>query len=146
MRFPLACAALLTLSACGDDEQTPAPQEPTPPVAMLNGCETADYVDRSEQAADRIINFGGEAGSPPLGYSPSCILISAGQAVTFQGNFNTHPMSPGTVEGSGESLNTPVQKRGTGSDPYQVTFPTAGLYPYYCDYHRPTMIGVVRVK
>lgn len=147
MRLALLCVSLLTLSACNsDNEGTDDSGEPLDPVDSLNGCEDSDYVDRSAAGASRTVSFGGQDGSPALGYSPACLIVSAGQSVTFQGDFGVHPFSPGTVSGSGETAGTPLTNRSSGSTPYAVTFPAPGLYPYYCELHQPGMAGVVRVK
>jgi plastocyanin len=136
------------LMGCGGDGggDTPPPTGGPGAEEGLNGCNAADYTDRSAAAAERRIGFGSALNSPALGYSPACIIISAGQSVSFVGNFATHPLVPGTDRGSGASANNPIQEQRSGSADYTVSFPTAGFYPYFCELHRPGMAGVVRVR
>lgn len=150
MRFcSLLVVGVVGLIGCGGDDggDTPPPTtDDLGPAAGLNGCDAGDYVDRSETSADRRIGFGTALGSPSLGYSPACITISAGQSVTFVGNFENHPLVPGANRGGGASANNPIQEQRSGSADYMVSFPSAGFYPYFCDVHKPTMVGVVRVR
>lgn len=55
--------------------------------------------------------------SPALGYSPPCMVISAGHSATFVGSCNTHPLIGGQR-----------------------------LYPFSCDSHAPTMAGAIWVQ
>ena len=110
-------------------------------VETVHGCTTSAYANRSTGA--REIAFGSAAG---LAYSPKCMSISAGQTVTFKGDFNTHPLVGGMYMGSVGTTPTPIMRRDTGSTDYTVTFATAGLYPYFCDYHAPTMVGAIWVN
>ena len=76
----------------------------------------------------------------------ACIIVSAGTPVTWQGNFDTHPLvggeSPTTDTGS------PItHANASGTDDVTVTFnPTRGqAFPYFCDVHKTTMLGVIVV-
>jgi plastocyanin len=119
----------------------------------LNGCTDALYVDRSAPTASRTVAFGGFQGSPPLGYTPPCMLIAAGQTVTFAGGpsgFGTHPLNRGsgpTVRDTGSPGN-PIPRVEDGNRPeVMVTFPAAGSFPYHCEFHfGGGMYGVVRVR
>jgi plastocyanin len=150
MRFyALLVAGAVGLTGCGDgygEGDTPPPTDNPGGAASLNGCDEADYADRTDAAMDRRIGFGSALNSPAFGYSPACITISVGQSVTFVGNFASHPLVPGTVSGGGASANNPIQAQRSGSADYMVSFPTAGSYPYFCDVHKPGMAGVVRVR
>ena len=142
-----AVTLVMALSqGCGDD--TPAP--------AVNGCAAADFVDRSAASAARTVGFGGAEGSGPLAYSPRCITVAAGQAVTFTGSgasaFGGHPLSPGTASAGstppnprGGSPGNPIPRTTDGMS-ITVTFPAAGTYPYYCELHEPGMAGVVVVR
>lgn len=115
----------------------------------LGGCTPADFVDRSAASASRVVGFGGANGSTTFGYAPRCITISAGQTVTFMGDFSLHPLSPGlspTMMNAGSAGN-PVPRMSTGSAPLVVTFTAAGAYPYFCELHYAGgMLGVVNVR
>lgn len=115
-------------------------------IPTIHDCTTADCVDRSAATAERKIGFGTALGSPALNYAPRCLTIAAGQTVTFVGNFNTHPLVGGQYNGDGGSPNNPMGRHDMGSTDLPVTFSTAGSYPFFCDLHAPTMVGVVRVQ
>jgi plastocyanin len=106
----------------------------TTTLPMVNGCTTADAVDRTKPTADRTVEFG------PYFYAPHCIRIAAGQSVTFsatQGSsFAGHPLVGGEISGGIEvpdpASPIPSLVDGTIAD---VPFPSAGTFPYYCDEH-----------
>ncbi|PZR12841.1 MAG: hypothetical protein DI536_14885 [Archangium gephyra] len=133
----LTCVAL---AACGE----PVTKPDGGSVEVIHNC--TEYVDRSAEGAARQVSFGSANDSPALGYAPKCITIARGQSVTFSGNFNTHPLSPGAFNADAGSPGNPITRKDTGADDLVVVFPEAGLYPYYCDLHAPTMVGVVQVR
>ena len=113
-------------------------------VPTLHGCSSTSFVDKSASSADRSITFGGSAG---LKYSPNCMIITAGEKVTFEGDFSSHPLVAGEYQGSGGTTPNPIPSTSTGSANTEVTFPTAGLYPYYCNFHAGVgMTGVIWVQ
>ena len=135
----LLAALLASISACGDDAAPAA-------GSALNGCTDALFVDRTATGADRTVAFG--AGSMPFAYAPKCITVAAGQTVTFMGDFNVHPLAPGTSPAAPDAgtAGNPIPRAGSGTMT-QVTFPTAGTYPYYCVFHYGGgMVGAVRVR
>lgn len=148
MRHPIASLTVrlgsLVLAAlvagCGDSGTTTA--------ETFNGCTEEMFVDRTAASASRAVGFGGVGGSGSLDYSPKCILVAAGQTVTFNGAFDAHPLSPGSTPSlrTAGSANNPVRRTSTGST-VTVTYPTAGTYPYFCEAHYAVgMTGVVRVR
>jgi len=133
------CAAA---SSCGDSSD-----------ADLNGCTAAQFVDRSAASASRVVGYGGGGGSAIFGYSPKCIIIAAGQTVTFAGgtntNFGVHPLGPGiNGDATAGTAGNPIPRMADGSTrDVTVTFPSAGTFPYVCEAHAAAgMIGVVRVQ
>jgi len=114
------------------------------------GSSAPACVDRTAASADRNVYFGGLNGSGALAYLPTCMIVSAGQTVTFQGDFTMHPLSKGTVSDlDAGSPNSPFPSpaHDAGSAPFDVTFPTAGDYPYWCTIHfRENMNGTVQVR
>jgi plastocyanin len=84
----------------------------------------------------------------PFQYIPRCVLISAGQTITFTGDFSSHPLVGGTAEGAFKTPD-PSSPIGTtnGGISKPVQFTSAGTYPFYCDQHGLTyaMTGVVFV-
>jgi plastocyanin len=113
-------------------------------VPSLHDCTSTSFVDDSAAGANRTITFGGAAG---LKYSPKCMIITAGQKVTFAGDFTSHPLVGAEYQGFGGSYPTPIPSTSSGSASIDVTFPTAGLYPYYCTFHAGSgMTGVLWVQ
>lgn len=115
--------------------------------AGLNGCTDSTFTDRSDPMAQRVIAFGGAMGSPATNFAPPCITITQGQSVTFVGNFSSHPLTPGEYRGLHlGSDNNPIPATTSGDTPREVTFPTTGNFPFYCQIHHALgMHGVVRV-
>jgi plastocyanin len=112
-------------------------------VPLLNDCRAADYEDRGAGVdTDRVVRPRGTTG-----YTPRCVIIQAGQSVTFEMNFATHPLVPGVPHGStsGATVPNPIARQNSGMT-HTVAFPNAGYYPFYCNTHGHVgMAGVVRV-
>lgn len=111
---------------------------------VFNDCTEAKFVDKKAEN-NTTVNFGGSLGQT---YSPACVLIAVGHSVTFKGNFQNHPISPG-IPGSttAGSPNNPIVARNSGSTDLTANFATAGDYPYICvDHNNNGMSGVVRVR
>lgn len=128
------------------DASADAPATPTDgggAVPRLNDCTAAEYEDRSGGAdTDRVVRPRGTTG-----YTPRCLIIRAGQSVTFEMNFTTHPLVPGIPHGptAGATTPNPIARRDSGMT-YTVAFPGAGYFPFYCNVHGHVgMAGVVRV-
>lgn len=140
MRASPSLLIVLALAGCGSAAPGPAPGP------VLHECDDAAYLDKSEVSADRRIGFGTALGSGPVNYAPKCMTIAKGQSVTFVGDFSTHPLVPGEYAGDGGTAGSPITEQRSGATDYAVAFPAAGYFPYYCDLHAPTMVGVVHVK
>ena len=109
---------------------------------MFNNCTEAKFIDATA-ATNTNITFG----TGGFVYAPACVTIGVGRSVTYQGSFSSHPLRTGTPDNSSAgSPNTPIHSTDTGTS-LQVTFATAGDYPYYCNFHSSSgMAGVVRVR
>ena len=172
----LACVALssvLVLVACGGDDERipPVIDAPAPDAAVIdaptpidapatdaaidaaavdasavdvNGCTLATATDLTA-AGTPTVAFGGAAG---FVYAPKCARISVGQAVTFSGDFASHPLRAGVVVGGVPQPQPggPIVSTDTGTTA-SFTFPAAGVFPYYCNLHGGGgMNGVVYVQ
>ena len=83
--------------------------------------DCASYDDYTAPTADRTITF------PFLSYAPKCMKISAGQSVTFSGNFGVHPLA--------QACGTPGAITNGTSGSATFTFATPDVYGYYCENH-----------
>lgn len=155
----LACAALAS-TGCLYPELTPlrmdrpeagaddahAHDDAGETIPMFHQCTTEMYADRSAPTAERTIEFGGA--TTPFSYSVPCMIIAAGQTVRFQGSFIGHPLEHGVspADMNAGSPNTPIPRLSEGMMT-DVTFPTAGTYPYFCQMHYLAgMTGVIHVR
>jgi plastocyanin len=90
------------------------------------------------------IAFGGGVG---FAYAPKCLEVSAGTAVTFSGDFATHPLIPSAMRGN--TTNNPIVATSSGTSA-TFTFPNAGFYAYLCMFHGSddgsSMSGVIWVQ
>ncbi len=114
-------------------------------IPAFNGCTPEMFVTGTSATT---VSFGGQASSPLFGYAPKCVRITAGESVTFTGDFSVHPVSPGTspTATTAGSASNPIPLQQTGSS-LSVTFPEAGTYPYFCQVHYAAgMSGVVLVQ
>jgi plastocyanin len=74
-----------------------------------------------------------------LAFAPAAVTVPAGSTVTWTNKED----APHTItsRGGGGLRSKTLQKGGS----YSVTFPTAGVYSYYCAVH-PNMTGSVTVQ
>ncbi len=109
----------------------------------VHGCTGDNAVDRTAPSADRTVTFA------PYQYRPKCLRIAVGQAVTFSGTFAEHPLVGGEVVGfdATPDPSSPITPTSSGTTK-DVDFPSAGAFPFYCDFHGITqgMVGAVLVS
>jgi plastocyanin len=107
---------------------------------LLNGCDAAKAEDHTADATTTVTQAA-------LKYTPACIKIAAGNAVTWEMDFGIHPLVGGTVEGSTKTPDSSSPITASSGTTVTITFPNAGEFPYYCDIHAGTgMAGVVYVE
>jgi plastocyanin len=111
--------------------------------SQINGCDPTVAMDLTGQATVTI-TF---PANNMLAYSPSCIKVTAGTMVTFQGPFANHPLQAGVVQGATEKPaaagTTPLPTNAGGlasGSSATFTMQPAGTYGYYCDFH--ALIGM----
>lgn len=144
MRHLLLATALSALalasSACGDDGGGTAVDARTidADADAINGCTRAGATDLTAAGAARTIDTVG------LSYSPSCIRIKAGQSVTWNSAFASHPLSSGTPAG-GPQAGSPITVTTSGASK-TFAFPAAGTFGYFCQVHTTLMMGAVYVE
>ncbi len=136
----LAMIGMIALcAACGSSGGSPL-------LPGINGCTS--FTDATAQSTSRTINFGGNLGNV---YDQKCLLVAAGQQVTWTGSFSVHPLRPGLAPSQSGgpdagSPNSPIQSTTSGNSA-TFTFVAAGTYPYYCSVHEGQgMFGAVQVR
>ncbi len=141
VRFLAPMAACLALSATACSSSTSSSTSDAggggdagggPPA--LNGCTEPDYVDLSAASADRTVVW-------DFTIKPPCMIVKAGQTVTFNGDFSAHPITAF----NGDSPNPFSTPQGTGSS-RTFTFTAAGSFGFHCENHPGQMHGVVFVE
>jgi plastocyanin len=110
---------------------------------VFHGCTA--FVDRTADGAERTVRF------TNYRYDPACMLVAAGQRVTFSGDFAVHQFRPGVAPSRAASdppapANNPMTARDDGTSA-TFDFPAAGTYPFFCLDHEGTgMYGAIRVR
>ena len=106
-----------------------------------HNCSRASATDLKSNGAPTVV-------FDPFQYTPRCILISAGQTITFTGDFSSHPLVGGIAEGAFKTPDpqSPIGTTNNGSSK-PVQFLSMGTYPFYCDMHvlQYAMAGAVFV-
>jgi len=103
---------------------------------VINGC--ASFVDRTDPSASRVIQ--GPPSSTAVQYDPSCMLVKAGQSVTFtQHAFSEHPLEPANGD-----TPSPISPTNTGTS-VTFAFPNPGTFGYECQFHPGFMFGAIHV-
>ncbi len=118
LTHPLRIACLAAVLAC-------------PHAAALNNCSGQDFGD---YRARRNVNINVQ---PPFRYSPSCVRISIDTTITFNADFEDHPLFGGRVSGGVAMFDpaSPVGAHTSGTAPVIVSFAEPGEFPYFCDRH-----------
>jgi plastocyanin len=102
--------------------------------AAFAGC--ASFVDATAADADRTVHF------QDYSYDPKCLMVRAGQTVTFSGDFIRHPLTPSC----GPELLLEFRDTTTAAS---FEMDAVGVYGYYClDHGDPqgdTMSGAIEV-
>lgn len=99
--------------------------------AAPSNCTT--FTDHTADGDARTIKWDFSIATSP----DRCMKIKAGQTVTWQGDFGTHPL--GT---NGGDTPNPIADVDTSTG--KVTFPNAGTFGFKCEVH-PAMIGAIQV-
>jgi plastocyanin len=149
----LAAVAALTLIHCSSSDPSPSSDAGAAPgdastsldaapdsATSVNGCSATELAANDHTAAGdaRAITFPGE-GEAARQFTPSCMRIKAGQAVTWTGGFSTHPL-----EAAGGASPSPITVT-TGVTTRSFTFPAAGTYGFDCLNHPGVMRGAIEV-
>jgi plastocyanin len=100
---------------------------------MVNGCTLATAMDMTGMNPTLTWDFGHQ----------SCIIVSVGATVTWNGSQGLHPLVGGvspTVDPA-----SPIAAAVANETSASVTFDAAGDFPYFCNVHTD-MQGVVYVQ
>jgi len=100
---------------------------------IVNDCTIETAVDRSNEA-EVVLQW-----SNP---HHQCVIISPGTTVTWNGNFNFHPLGGGVspVTDNTSPISSADDQGGS------VVLNEVGDYPYFCEVHTSTMTGVIYVR
>ncbi len=112
---------------------------PDASVTPVNGCGPTEFAASDHTAASdpRAITF---ATTPsPVQFSPSCMMIKAGQTVTWSGDFSDHPFEPMPAVPDDPIMDV------TSGTTTSVTFPDAGTFGFDCAMHPSIMHGAIEV-
>jgi plastocyanin len=104
----------------------------------VHGCSRANATDLKASGSPVVVFKNYQ-------YVPRCILISAGQTVTFSGDatgcggqcdFSFHPLVGGQAVGAFKTPDpaSPIGSTNSGTSK-PVLFDSAGIFPFYCDNH-----------
>lgn len=137
-----AFAALALSTACGGNDGSANPAVDAHPIDAdsdaINGCARASATDLTAPGAARTIT------TVALSYSPHCVRIKTGQSVTWNADFQIHPLQGGTVIG-GPDDTSPIGLTSSGATK-TIAFPDPGVYGYYCVVHTTLMMGAIYVE
>ena len=73
-------------------------------------------------------------------YDPNCMIIRAGQTVTWRGNLGRHPL----IQRENSTLPNPIPTLAAGTEG-TAEFPCPGDYNFSCRNHEDSMLGTIRV-
>lgn len=92
-------------------------------------CTLAEAEDQTALPAITIISVG-------TAYQPRCVRVSAGTEVTFESDFESHPLHGGEIVDEVGVLDpaSPITPTEVGSTA-TFTLADAGDVPYFCDFH-----------
>lgn len=115
----------------------------------MHGCEADSWEDFTADGADRTIRtelFRDSASRLQGVYIPRCMKIRRGQTIHWDVTYSSHPTVAGIEYGwdasNPGSPNNPIDH--TAGVPLDVTFDSAGTFPYWCGKHE-RMVGAVHV-
>ena len=98
---------------------------------VVNDCKT--FVDRTATGASRTLTW-----DFPISTAPErCMIVKKNQAVTWAGDFTTHPLTA-----SGGDTPNPIANYDMATG--KVTFTKAGNFGFMCGNH-PSMTGDIQV-
>jgi len=142
--FAVIAALGFGLVGCGDSNNNNSQEDVIDEIlggSTINGCDPDGYQDLRGSTSVTITDD-----SPWVDPHSACIIVNAGTPVTWQGNFDTHPLVGG-VSPTTDSSSPITEANASGTDDVTVTFtPTEGeAYPYFCTQHPATMLGVIVV-
>jgi len=106
-----------------------------------HGCTFATSTDRTGEANVMITDI-----SAWVVIHNACIIVDAGTTVTWEGNFDLHPLRGGVSPTPDAANPVEIAGPGAGMTPVSVTLDTAGDYPYFCGIHLSSMAGVIYVR
>ena len=133
--------AFLLLGGCAENQLEREVVDDILGGRTVNDCETDAYEDLTSSTSVTITDI--DEWTDP---HSACIVVSAGTAVTWQGDFDEHPLVGGETPTT--DTGSPItQAMASGTDDVVVTFNTkqGAAYPYFCTTHPTPLLGVIVV-
>jgi plastocyanin len=95
------------------------------------------HTDPADQRLIVVPDTGGDRASA---FEPNCMVVKAGQTVTWRADMGDHPLIPR----EDSTLPNPINPVASG-DGTTVTFDCPGDFNFSCRTHRDAMLGTIRV-
>jgi plastocyanin len=110
-------------------------------MPLINGC---DQATAENHLADAKVTI--SVGANGFTFSPACVRMKKGAQINFVGAFASHPLVGGVIGPPPvPDSSSPIKPTNSGNSA-TFTIPLAGTYPFYCEYHQPTMAGAAFVE
>jgi hypothetical protein len=142
---PALALVLLAFTACSDDDtSTPAPGntdagtggQDSGAGATDSGGPTSKAINGCNSYTDGTTIAWSITSAPPS----TCLRVTKGGKVTFNGDLTSHPIAASGGDGAGTPFAT-VSDTGTSKE---FTFDTVGTFGFVCTNH-PSMTGAIEV-
>ncbi len=128
----VALVAMAALAGCGDDSSGPPRFDLSmPPIVDLG------FVPDGATAASAIVQIGPGGNNV---FAPATVTVHAGDTVAWRWVSGTHSVVSDSMPKA--FADSPTQAAGV----FNVTFASAGTFPYHCGVHGAMMSGTVIVK
>lgn len=124
----------------GSDGSTVGTTCPATTSPVIAKCSEGELGRSIHTAPDDLRVIAVPNGDKEAPLDPNCMMIRAGQSVTWRGNLGFHPI----IQREDSTLPNPIPTLASGTEA-TVAFPCPGDYNFSCRNHRDSMLGTIRV-